>query len=114
MLGRRVLASVVAVVALCVGGLLVLSGGATAGVDGAPRDFTDSCGVFPSADGVPANAPSLPDQRAWNQDISGAPVDPNSDQIIDYINSHGDSELHPDFGRNKKYGIPFVKVGGVA
>ncbi len=110
MLGRRVVAAVAAVVAVCVSALLVLSGGAAAGVDNAPREFADSCGVFPSAAGVPANAPSLPDQRAWNQDISQSPVDPNSDQIIDYINSHGDSELHPDFGRNKKYGIPFVKV----
>lgn len=90
--------------------LLATSGGATATSD-ASRGFADACGTFPSADGVPANAPSLPDQRAWNQDISQAPVDPSSDDIIGYINSNGGTELHPDFGRNKKYGIPFIKVG---
>lgn len=97
--------------AACVGVFALAGGGAAASGEGAARSFDDACGVFPSADGVPAGAASLPDQRAWNQDISQSPVDPNSDQIISYINSHGDSELHPDFGRNRKYGIPYVKVG---
>ncbi len=101
-----------AMLLLAVGGLLLLaSAGGASPSGGADRDFTDACGVFPAADGVPAGAPSLPDQRAWNQDISSSPVDPNSDQIISYINSHGDSELHPDFGRQSKYGIPFKTVG---
>lgn len=76
-----------------------------------PRPFDAKCGVFPDASGVPANAPSLPDQRAWNQDVSQSPVHPDSDRIIDYINSHGGTELHPDFGRRRAYGIPFEVVG---
>ena len=64
-----------------------------------------NCPVFPQADGVAANAPSLPDQRMWNQDISGAPVDPNSDAIMAGIRG---GELHPDFGSPAKYGIPYV------
>ena len=80
--------------------------------DGAPtQGFDARCGVFPAAD-VPAGSPSLPDQRAWNQDISESPVAPNSDQVIDYINGHGGDELHPDFGRPKVYGIPFTVVRG--
>src|SRR5688572_32049036 len=78
----------------------------------AQRAFDLKCGVFPKpgAD-VPANAPSLPDQRAWNQDITQAPVDPRSTQIIDYINSHEADTLHPDFGSPREYGIPFEVVG---
>jgi hypothetical protein len=77
----------------------------------AERAFDSKCGGFPAATGVAANAPSLPDQRAWSQDISGAPTDPASDQIIQYINSHGDSELHPDVGSRRIYGIPYEVVG---
>lgn len=47
----------------------------------------------------------------WNSDISAAPVDPQSTSIIsNYI---GDStHLHPDFGTDPSYGIPFVVVDG--
>lgn len=94
---------------LLVGALLAL---AIAGPTAAERrGFDASCGAFPAADGVAANARSLPDQRAWNQDVSGSPVDPRSDAIIAYINSHGGDQLHPDFGRNRHYGIPFEVVG---
>lgn len=96
----------------CLGALLVLGlGGAAAERGDGDRDLTDRCGNFPSAVGVAADAPSLPDQRAWNQDISQAPVAANSGQIIDYINAHGGTELHPDFGRNPRYGIPYTVVG---
>jgi hypothetical protein len=64
--------------------------------------------VFPAADGVAADAPSLPDQRMWNQDISGAPVDPDSDAIMAGIKG---GALHPDFGRPKQYGIPYTVAG---
>jgi IPT/TIG domain-containing protein len=55
----------------------------------------------------------FPSSNAWNQDISGAPVDPNSDAIINFI---GPSvPVHPDFGSgeyNGSYmGIPYVIVG---
>lgn len=42
----------------------------------AERAFDSKCGAFPAATGVAADAPSIPDQRAWSQDISGAPTDP--------------------------------------
>jgi hypothetical protein len=82
-------------------------------VDPAARAAFDSkCGVFPKpGPGVSATAASLPDQRAWNQDISEAPVDPRSEQIIAHINSHGADALHPDFGSPREYGIPFRVVG---
>ena len=77
-----------------------------------PGSLGGKCGVFPRPGGeVAADAASLDDQRAWNQDISEAPVDPRSDQIIDSINSNGGDALHPDFGSPREYGIPYVVVG---
>lgn len=112
MLGKSTVLGMAAT-ALVVCGLLIASaeGVTSSGAGSSKRAFDTKCGAFPEATGVAADAPSLPDQRAWNQDISAAPVDPNSDRIIDYINSHGDSELHPDFGTNAKFGIPYEVVG---
>jgi hypothetical protein len=73
-----------------------------------PKPLGDRCGVFPRpGPDVAADAPSLPDQRAWNQDVSRAPVDPNSDAIIRGL----DGDLHPDFGSPRAYGIPYKVVG---
>src|SRR4051794_29375880 len=85
---------------------------ATSGASIKPGSLGGKCGVFPRpGNDVAADAPSLDDQRAWNQDISKAPVDPHSDQIIDAINRDGNDMLHPDFGSPRQYGIPYVVVG---
>jgi hypothetical protein len=47
----------------------------------------------------------------WNTDISAAPVDPNSSTLIaNYIGNS--THVHPDFGTDPTYGIPFVVVSG--
>lgn len=54
----------------------------------------------------------FPPDNPWNQDISAAPVDPNSDRIIARI---GEGGLHPEFGtvwRGIPMGIPYVVVSG--
>jgi hypothetical protein len=51
----------------------------------------------------------LPASNPVNQDISHAPVDPNSAHYIASIGLGG--HLHPDFGSNPSYGIPFTVVG---
>ncbi|HET7218207.1 MAG TPA: hypothetical protein VFJ02_09160 [Vicinamibacterales bacterium] len=54
----------------------------------------------------------------WNQDVSAAPIDPRSDQLIAWIsnrtptNPTATRRLHPDFGP-PPYGIPYVVVDGV-
>jgi hypothetical protein len=49
----------------------------------------------------------FPDDNWWNLDISGAPVDPQSNAYLDFI---GRSRVaHPDFGP-PPYGIPYVGV----
>lgn len=55
------------------------------------------------------SCPILPASNPINQDISHAPVDPNS---AAYIASIGlTAHLHPDFGTNPSYGIPYTVVG---
>lgn len=55
---------------------------------------------------VPFNSSSL-----WNTDISTAPVDVNSDFIIStYIGTA--THMHPDFGNDPTYGIPYYVVNG--
>ena len=54
----------------------------------------------------------FPTDNAWNQEISQAPLHPNSDAIIATIQGNGGTRLHPDFGENPNYGIPFVVVPG--
>jgi hypothetical protein len=51
----------------------------------------------------------FPDDNWWNQDISNAPVDPQSGAFIDYVGRTRAS--HPDFGP-PPYGIPYVGVSG--
>lgn len=55
----------------------------------------------------------FPADNAWNQDISGAAVDPSSDGIINFIG--GSTTLHPDFGAGlyggSTIGIPYAIVG---
>jgi hypothetical protein len=50
----------------------------------------------------------FPSDNWWNQDISRAPVDPQSSSFIDGIGRTRTS--HPDFGP-PPYGIPYVGVG---
>jgi hypothetical protein len=45
----------------------------------------------------------FPTNNWWNTDISNYPLDPNSKGYIDNLPGN----LHPDFGSNPNYGIPF-------
>ena len=54
----------------------------------------------------------LPADNLWNQNIANAPVDPNSDAIINFIGAS--TPLHPDFGAGlyggQTIGIPYIVV----
>jgi hypothetical protein len=55
----------------------------------------------------------FPADNPWNQDISTAPVDPNSNALIASIGTG--TGLHPDFGtvwNGAPIGIPYVVVSG--
>ncbi len=51
----------------------------------------------------------FPPDNWWNQEITHAPVDPQSNAYIDFIGRT--RAAHPDFGP-PPYGIPYVGVGG--
>ena len=73
------------------------------------------CNVISLGQGASLNGfIPFPSTSAWNQDISNAPVDPNSDAIINFIG--GSIGLHPDFGsgeyQGSTMGIPYVVVSG--
>jgi hypothetical protein len=59
---------------------------------------------------VIGGCPVFPADNAWNRDISGDPLHPQSDAIVAKIQSIGGDNLHPDFGENPDYGIPYVVV----
>ena len=54
----------------------------------------------------------FPSSSLWNTNIANAPLDPNSDAIINFIG--GSTQLHPDFGaglyQGHTFGIPYVVV----
>ncbi len=82
---------------------------ATARAAAAPR--VGGCGVLPAFTGSPT-AGSAASLRAFNQDVSRAPVDPRSGAYIDRIEALGGNQVvHPDFGGNGAYGIPYTTVG---
>ena len=72
-----------------------------------PYPSLGACPIFP-ASGAAADAPSAEDETAWNQDVSQAPLDPNSADYNAYINAHGGDFLHPDFGSPRPYGFPYA------
>jgi hypothetical protein len=87
------------------------SGGGNNGGSGTPNT---SCAMS-TGQGASLNGfRPFPADSLWNTDISGAPLDPNSDGIINFIGTS--VGLHPDFGagqyQGSNIGIPYVVVGG--
>src|SRR5882724_2064195 len=88
---------------------------------GSPTPVTRPRTVGSSASAQPDLGPGaslhgkqiFPADNPWNQEISNAPVDPNSNRIIASIDA--DARLHPDFGtvyRGAPNGIPYIVVAG--
>lgn len=71
-----------------------------------PADRRPRPATGPTVGGCPV----FPADNAWNKDVSTLPLHPRSDQIIARIQSIGADNLHPDFGENPNYGIPYVVV----
>jgi hypothetical protein len=101
---RRIAAPALAAAAIA----LAAAAAGTPGAAAAP--VVGGCPIFPDFSGS-ANARSAADQSAWNQDVTKAPVHGRSKRIVRRINRDGGTSLHPDFGSNPEYGIPFEVVG---
>lgn len=86
--------SIAAACVIAVGGAAVAGASGPARPPAGPREA--GCRMFPASDPL-------------NRDISHAPRDPRSAQ---YVASIGAAlHLHPDFGADPSYGIPYVVVG---
>jgi hypothetical protein len=75
--------------------------------------LASTCAGNPPSNGSGATVggcPALPSDNAWNTDISTKPVSTRSAAYIAEINGSGASALHPDFGSNPTYGIPYLVV----
>ncbi len=65
---------------------------------------------------VPAGVASVggcaifPADNPWNTDVSAYPVDPNSANYMAFMNPSGSIHVHPDFGSDPSYGIPYNVV----
>jgi len=53
--------------------------------------------------------PILPADNPINQEVASLPVSPNSKAYVESIGIG--AHLHPDFGRNPGYGVPYAVVG---
>jgi hypothetical protein len=53
--------------------------------------------------------PVFPADNPWNRDITNDPLDPNSQNYINYI-MRSAQHLHADFGSNLEWGFPYVMV----
>lgn len=76
-------------------------------VAGASMASTAPRGASPSE---PGGCEILPQADAFHQDVSGLDEAENSEAVIDRILADGGDTLHPDFGSNPNYGIPFEVV----
>ena len=66
---------------------------------GRRRPTIGGCAVFPS-------------DNPWNTPIADLAIHPDSNAIIARIQAIGGQRLHPDFGENPNYGIPYAVVDG--
>jgi hypothetical protein len=97
--------------------IVVVLTAAAASVFAAPSRIDRGATVTRSAERLDRSAgptlggcPLFPADNAWNTDVVSAPRHVRSDQIISTIQAGGGGFLHPDFGENPHYGIPFVVV----
>jgi len=89
-----------------VAGALALAALAVGGAAGQARPYSLAKVAQPSPE---YHCQVLPADNALNQEIANAPVSPNS---ANYVASIGlTAHLHPDFGTNASYGIPYTVVG---
>jgi hypothetical protein len=85
------------------------------------KSLVEPTGVNPSTPSTPSSDNGViqgddfggrqffPADNWWNQDISGAPVDPQSSAYINFIG--GSRTAHPDFAP-APYGFPYLSVSG--
>lgn len=94
-----------------IGSLAVATAGAdpVGTVSGAATAGATATRLRPPAPTI-AGCPQFPADNAWNQRVDTLPVRAGSAATIARIQADGGDVLHPDFGENPAYGIPYVVV----
>jgi hypothetical protein len=92
-------------------GVATIADAAPATINGGATADKPAVRLRPSGPHI-GECPIYPSAHAWNQEIASAPLHPHSSEIISHIQAIGGKALHPDFGANPLYGIPFVVVPG--
>src|SRR5688500_8362679 len=63
------------------------------------------------AQGTAGPCDVFPIDNPWNVDVSNYPIHPQSQMFIESIDlGSATKRVHPDFGTNPEYGIPYVFV----
>jgi hypothetical protein len=103
---------------IMVGTILLLSCGSGSSPSPTPTPSQPNCSNATtgsstdySTSPVISGCPVFPTDNLWNADVSNYCVDPNSDTYIASINQDK-QYLHPDFGSDPTYGIPYIVVPG--
>ncbi|MHB8533238.1 MAG: hypothetical protein ACYDC2_11015 [Solirubrobacteraceae bacterium] len=87
--------------------LSALSASASASASGQRHRHRSAARALRSAS--EGGCPILPSDNPLNQEVAGLPRSPNSQSYIESIGLT--AHLHPDFGNNPSYGIPYSVVG---
>jgi hypothetical protein len=104
---RRSSSAAAAAVAIVIGAGVVAA--ALSIIDGPATVGRQAVRVTPPGPSL-GGCPMFPADNAWNQDVSQLPLHPRSAAMIAQIQADGGDYLHPDFGENPDYGIPYVVV----
>ena len=80
---------------------------ATVALVAAASALASSASQYPLGRGT-AGCPVFPASSPWHENIANLPVSPLSSQYIDAIGAA--TNLHPDFGQERAYGIPYAIV----
>jgi hypothetical protein len=98
-------------------GAVALAGMCAATAVAAPSDIDRPASALATARRLGATGPPtiggcpiFPADNSWNTSIAAAPLHPRSSAIVSTILANGGDFLHPDFGENPDYGIPYVVV----
>jgi hypothetical protein len=73
-----------------------------------PSTSSTAAAPPPSGGATIAGCPLFPSDNAWRRNVSTDPLDPHSAAWVASIGASG--HLHPDFGSDPSYGIPYVVV----
>jgi hypothetical protein len=95
---------------MLIGAFAATAAAAPDDIDGPATALARARRVGTTGGPVIAGCPVFPADNAWNTAIASGPRHPRSDQIIAAILANGGDFLHPDFGENPNYGIPYVVV----